>query len=107
GGSSVYFFCQAEDGIRDFHVTGVQTCALPILAELQRIFDERHQQAQAQAKPERKVWEPDGAPRGLLVALHGAGGSILTEGDYWQIGRASCRDRGQRLVVCELINNLS
>src|SRR5690606_308641 len=24
------FFFQAEDGIRDFHVTGVQTCALPI-----------------------------------------------------------------------------
>src|SRR5690606_39872585 len=28
---SVFFFFQAEDGIRDFHVTGVQTCALPIL----------------------------------------------------------------------------
>src|SRR6266511_5748205 len=27
------FFFQAEDGIRDFHVTGVQTCALPILAK--------------------------------------------------------------------------
>src|SRR5690625_2432465 len=26
-----YFFFQAEDGIRDGHVTGVQTCALPIL----------------------------------------------------------------------------
>src|SRR5690606_31916578 len=25
-----FFFMQAEDGIRDFHVTGVQTCALPI-----------------------------------------------------------------------------
>src|SRR5690606_12884460 len=25
---------QAEDGIRDFHVTGVQTCALPILMGL-------------------------------------------------------------------------
>src|SRR5690625_962648 len=25
-----YFFFQAEDGIRDGHVTGVQTCALPI-----------------------------------------------------------------------------
>src|SRR5690606_40754689 len=25
-------FFQAEDGIRDFHVTGVQTCALPISA---------------------------------------------------------------------------
>src|SRR5690606_14067723 len=24
------FFFQAEDGIRDFHVTGIQTCALPI-----------------------------------------------------------------------------
>src|SRR6266511_5069891 len=29
--SSIFFF-QAEDGIRDFHVTGVQTCALPIFA---------------------------------------------------------------------------
>src|SRR5215475_6799619 len=26
----VFFFFQAEDGIRGFHVTGVQTCALPI-----------------------------------------------------------------------------
>src|SRR5690606_40337882 len=26
----VFFFFQAEDGIRYFHVTGVQTCALPI-----------------------------------------------------------------------------
>src|SRR5690349_18918610 len=25
-----YFFFQAEDGIRDLYVTGVQTCALPI-----------------------------------------------------------------------------
>src|SRR5699024_12097988 len=28
----LYFFFQAEDGIRDRNVTGVQTCALPILA---------------------------------------------------------------------------
>src|SRR6266496_564382 len=27
-----FFFFQAEDGIRDLYVTGVQTCALPILA---------------------------------------------------------------------------
>src|SRR6266446_8747079 len=27
-----FFFFQAEDGIRDYKVTGVQTCALPILA---------------------------------------------------------------------------
>src|SRR5699024_12005379 len=28
----IFFFFQAEDGIRDRNVTGVQTCALPILA---------------------------------------------------------------------------
>src|SRR5262249_57374498 len=26
----IFFFFQAEDGIRDWSVTGVQTCALPI-----------------------------------------------------------------------------
>src|SRR5205807_4255550 len=29
--TSLIFFFQAEDGIRDYKVTGVQTCALPIL----------------------------------------------------------------------------
>src|SRR2546426_9937907 len=28
----LFFFFQAEDGIRDYKVTGVQTCALPILS---------------------------------------------------------------------------
>src|SRR2546428_9475882 len=28
----IFFFFQAEDGIRDLIVTGVQTCALPILS---------------------------------------------------------------------------
>src|SRR6266581_7941468 len=32
-GGCVFFF-QAEDGIRDGRVTGVQTCALPILASI-------------------------------------------------------------------------
>src|SRR2546430_16831196 len=30
----IFFFFQAEDGIRDLTVTGVQTCALPILNPL-------------------------------------------------------------------------
>src|SRR5256885_3921433 len=30
-GTLLFFFFQAEDGIRDYKVTGVQTCALPIL----------------------------------------------------------------------------
>ena len=32
----ICFFFQAEDGIRDYDVTGVQTCALPILMVIRR-----------------------------------------------------------------------
>src|SRR5256885_85517 len=32
GARGALFFFQAEDGIRDYKVTGVQTCALPISA---------------------------------------------------------------------------
>src|SRR5690625_7883656 len=60
------FFFKAEDGIRDGHVTGVQTCALPIFAtELQSFGDQR-------------------------LSLFGRGGF----GDE-KIGRASCRARVQ------------
>src|SRR5205807_3774510 len=31
-----FFFFQAEDGIRDYKVTGVQTCALPIFRQIVR-----------------------------------------------------------------------
>src|SRR5207302_2297404 len=34
---SIFFFFQAEDGIRDFHVTGVQTCALPIFTRESKV----------------------------------------------------------------------
>src|SRR6267378_1372363 len=30
----MFFFFQAEDGIRDLYVTGVQTCALPIYCDI-------------------------------------------------------------------------
>src|SRR5204862_2558330 len=42
------FFFQAEDGIRELYVTGVQTCALPIYprfhddARRRRLADDRH-----------------------------------------------------------------
>src|SRR5688500_15638848 len=40
---SPFFFFQAEDGIRDYKVTGVQTCALPICDRLFsfRLHDDR------------------------------------------------------------------
>src|SRR6476646_10457809 len=36
------FFFQAEDGIRDHCVTGVQTSALPILFRLEHVLDSEH-----------------------------------------------------------------
>src|SRR2546425_5651482 len=38
-----FFFFQAEDGIRDKLVTGVQTCALPISLSLDPNMDRAHQ----------------------------------------------------------------
>src|SRR3712207_8434161 len=35
---SLFIFFQAEDGIRDIGVTGVQTCALPISAAVDALF---------------------------------------------------------------------
>src|SRR5690349_23711054 len=35
-----FFFFQAEDGIRDLYVTGVQTCALPISLSLMALRPE-------------------------------------------------------------------
>src|SRR2546422_11626851 len=72
-----FFFFQAEDGIRDVAVTGVQTCALPIaryrgdpvelltaaggLAELT-----------ADGQPVREIAAADPAARGLIIAPAGA-----------------------------------
>src|SRR2546426_5614267 len=55
-----FFFFQAEDGIRDYKVTGVQTCALPILGPLR-----------AHARVEKELFAKLGyaetARRGVLV----------------------------------------
>src|SRR2546430_11744937 len=37
-----FFFFQAEDGIRDLTVTGVQTCALPISIAFNAANEQRH-----------------------------------------------------------------
>src|SRR5437762_7635069 len=71
-----FFFFQAEDGIRDTSVTGVQTCALPILNSRRQIscmicdFENesvlRTKRARRWRSEERRVgkecrsrWEPD------------------------------------------------
>src|SRR5256885_4718657 len=46
-----FFFFQAEDGIRDYKVTGVQTCALPISRT--RLRDAGERDPDVQREPHR------------------------------------------------------
>src|SRR3712207_6953483 len=61
-----FFFFQAEDGIRDIGVTGVQTCALPILGRRLRLVVEH-----AVEHPAERV--VDELPREGLVVPEGLG----------------------------------
>src|SRR5690606_34292325 len=48
---NIFLFFQAEDGIRAFHVTGVQTCALPIY--LSKIYNDEWMRENRLLEPER------------------------------------------------------
>src|SRR5207249_9365305 len=86
----VYFFFQAEDGIRDRNVTGVQTCALPILKE---------SSGQLTASPRRARIRQTLVVAQValsLMLLVSAGLFLRTlQNAQAQIGRASCRERVQ------------
>src|SRR5256885_7259292 len=43
----LFFFFQAEDGIRDYKVTGVQTCALPIFSRVPYFVPDKREERQA------------------------------------------------------------
>src|SRR5207302_4063830 len=87
---SLCFFFQAEDGIRDFHVTGVQTCALPI-SPLQTAAPPAAQVAAAPAST---------APREVLAADPAVLGQLQSAPPVApQIGRASCRERVETAVL--------
>src|SRR5215469_8582366 len=62
GFSGDFFFFQAEDGIRDLYVTGVQTCALPISQDApdSRPFQPRTGgQALWEAAADYRVWRSE------------------------------------------------
>src|SRR5690348_18301892 len=76
------FFFQAEDGIRDGRVTGVQTCALPIST-----FASAGSERLTVAYPQ---WPP------YKIVQNGTIGGIdalVLDEIARQIGRASCRER--------------
>src|SRR5690606_40786428 len=93
-------FFQAEDGIRDFHVTGVQTCALPILkfqynkTSLQSLG--KQLKVRERALPTLK--NKESALRSEVKRAKDRAAALEQEleqelGRYDEIGRASCRER--------------
>src|SRR5688500_20174882 len=79
----VFFFFQAEDGIRDYKVTGVQTCALPIY--LRGAGDRPAGKRRPQDVGEGDPASQDSFDRCDAVIDGGVG--------FDEIGRASCRER--------------
>src|SRR5205807_4726580 len=95
---------QAEDGIRDYKVTGVQTCALPISAELDLHLDFQHPfKAAALAADRSEVTRLplEGSDRrGPFYSRDEQKQRQDNEEhrpeDPWKIGRASCRERVEK-----------
>src|SRR5207248_5997362 len=92
------FFFQAEDGIRDRTVTGVQTCALPI--SLEDLGLEAHGIARPAARDRLAEMEPGDQrarkPVPVARARRLRGGEHRQDHGSEEIGRASCRERGER-----------
>src|SRR5256885_10232604 len=87
------FFFQAEDGIRDYKVTGVQTCALPICPV--RILELQLRRADPLSG---RIPHPGLGARPRAMAVDAARRHVVRtripgQADLSEIGRASCRER--------------
>src|SRR5690606_40315073 len=84
-----FFFFQAEDGIRDFHVTGVQTCALPISERVWILAND------GTKIPISLVYRKDMRNNGgNPLLLYGYGSYGATIDPYFSSVRLSLLDRG-------------
>src|SRR5262249_56407032 len=99
GTSELFFFFQAEDGIRDWSVTGVQTCALPISTIPIRTEDGRKIRRAFVAAPGKKLVSADYSQIELRLLSEVANVPMLRKAFQDEIGRASCRERGEISVV--------
>src|SRR2546430_5544055 len=68
---SMFFFFQAEDGIRDLTVTGVQTCALPISPRAATTKERGGAWLSRCGVGIRTAWSVCGLTLALWVALEG------------------------------------
>src|SRR5690606_40893756 len=104
------FFFQAEDGIRDFHVTGVQTCALPIYtAPFEPLVREGRLHGRGSSEAKGQVMAHVWAVRAHLEST-GRGAPAGGESEAarrrrgGEIGRASCRERVEATEDAETAN---
>src|SRR5262249_58407167 len=94
---------QAEDGIRDWSVTGVQTCALPILNRISRPKDASKAPACADLPSPTNgsivsvtaIGHAESVDRPCGDSRHAAGAARAADSISGKIGRASCRERGE------------
>src|SRR5205823_8707283 len=98
-----FFFFQAEDGIRDKLVTGVQTCALPICHGGERLqkdpFGRCWLQAKAKCQAVRAALElPCDCVNSMPFERFHTGSGERNAHGSGKIGRASCRERVERGV---------
>src|SRR5256885_3932964 len=95
---NTFFFFQAEDGIRDYKVTGVQTCALPICSRAAAqssnrcSFDFASEKRPCSAIQSRVHLTSRAS---WLTASDRLGGSSPSR---MGIGKASCRGKGENSV---------
>src|SRR5205823_7502127 len=87
------FFFQAEDGIRDKLVTGVQTCALPIFVGCIAVFGVAQENGRLAAKFAILLFLFDEFLLNLAADLLDELESFQADMPIGQIGRASCRER--------------
>src|SRR3989442_1224679 len=83
-------FFQAEDGIRDADVTGVQTCALPISGEQRRL--EFHPHRLSTLPHKRRVHVLDNFPPTRSLETEPQRGLALRRSEERRVGK-ECRSR--------------
>src|SRR5436305_11074627 len=92
---SFFFFFQAEDGIRDADVTGVQTCALPILFGITPITSDDGGQPAVVGRDRGDAEQTDRALPTLVVAVQQVDDEplALLRSEERRVGK-ECRARG-------------